>query len=199
MAADVATVAALLPRRSTSRPLRPLLARPPRLMPSSVSPNAASEMPRSACTSGNRGVHDDSVAPFTKNMAPMAIAARPLGLAGMAEVTIYHNPRCTKSRQALQVAEELGVEVDVVRYLETPPDEAALRSIIAKLEDPPSDLVRREKWSELGVSADDVATTDGVVGVLVEHPELLQRPLLVTADTAIIGRPTERVGELLQG
>jgi arsenate reductase (glutaredoxin) len=117
----------------------------------------------------------------------------------MADVTIYHNPRCTKSRQAMQVVDELGVDVDVVRYLETPPDAAALREIIDKLEDDPADLVRREHWSELGVTADDLATNDGVVDVLVAHPQLLQRPVLVTPDRAIIGRPTERVRDLLAG
>jgi arsenate reductase len=117
----------------------------------------------------------------------------------MADVTIYHNPRCTKSRQAMQVVDELGVDVDVVRYLETPPDAATLREIVGKLEDDPADLVRREHWSELGVTADDIATSDGVVNVLAAHPQLLQRPLLVTPDRAIIGRPTERVRDLLNG
>jgi len=117
----------------------------------------------------------------------------------MAEATIYHNPRCTKSRQALQVAEDLGVEVDVVRYLDSPPDEATLRSIIAKLDDPVADLVRTEKWSELGVTAADVASEDAVVATLVAHPQLLQRPIVVVGDRAVIGRPTERVTELLGG
>jgi arsenate reductase len=115
----------------------------------------------------------------------------------MADVTIYHNPRCTKSREAMTVVDELGVDADVVRYLDTPPDAATLRAILAKLEDPPADLVRRDGWQELGITADDVATTDGVVDVLVAHPHLMQRPLLVTADTAVIGRPTERVRALL--
>jgi arsenate reductase len=115
----------------------------------------------------------------------------------MAEVTIYHNPRCTKSRQAMQVVDELGVDVDVVRYLDTPPDAETLRAILGKLEDDPADLVRRDDWDGLGVSADDVATVDGVVDVLVAHPRLLQRPLIVTPDVAIIGRPTERVRDLL--
>jgi arsenate reductase (glutaredoxin) len=115
----------------------------------------------------------------------------------MAEATIYHNPRCTKSRQALQVVEDLGVDVEVVRYLDAPPDEATLRSIIAKLDDPPADLVRKERWSELGVSGADVATVDGVIGVLLAHPELMQRPIVVRGDRAVIGRPTERVSELL--
>jgi arsenate reductase len=115
----------------------------------------------------------------------------------MAVATIYHNPRCTKSRQALQVAEELGVEVDVVRYLDVPLDAPTLRSILAKLEDPPAELVRHDDWAELGVTAADVASDEGVIEVLVRHPRLLQRPLLVTEDTAIIGRPTERVRDLL--
>jgi arsenate reductase len=57
--------------------------------------------------------------------------------------------------------------------------------------------VRREKWAELGVSADDVATADGVVQVLLRHPELMQRPIVVKGDRAVIGRPTEKVTELL--
>ncbi len=115
----------------------------------------------------------------------------------MAEATIYHNPRCTKSRQAMQAINDLGVEVDVVRYLDTPPDEATLRSILAALDEPPADLVRRERWAELGLTAEDVATVDGVVAVLLAHPELMQRPVVVKGDRAVIGRPTERVTELL--
>ena len=115
----------------------------------------------------------------------------------MADATIYHNPRCTKSRQAMQVAAELGVDVDVVKYLDTPPDEATLRSIIAKLEDPVADLVRRDGWKDLGITAADVATADGVVAVLTAHPELLQRPIVVKGDRAVIGRPTDRVNEIL--
>src|SRR5215207_9563638 len=120
-----------------------------------------------------------------------------LGWSAMAQATIYHNPRCTKSRQALQAVEELGVDVEVVRYLDTPPDEATLRSILAQLEDPPADLVRHERWAELGVTADDVATVDGVVAVLLAHPELMQRPVVVKQGRAVIGRPTERVTALL--
>ena len=98
----------------------------------------------------------------------------------------------------MQAAEELGVDVEVVRYLDTPPDEATLRSILDQLDDPPADLVRREKWSELGVTADDVATVDGVVAVLLAHPELMQRPVVVKDGRAVIGRPTERVTELVR-
>lgn len=100
----------------------------------------------------------------------------------------------------MRIAEELGVEADVVLYIKTPPDEAALRDIIAKLEDPVTDLVRRDSmWTKLGLTEADAATPDQVVALLVKHKQLLQRPLVVTKKKAIIGRPKERVRELLGG
>ena len=86
----------------------------------------------------------------------------------------------------------------MVLYLKTPPDEATLRDIIAKLEDPVTDLVRRDSlWKKLGLTDADVSTADQVVAVLVKHKQLLQRPVVVTDDRAIIGRPKERVRQLL--
>jgi arsenate reductase len=118
-------------------------------------------------------------------------------MTAMADVTLYHNPRCTKSRQALQIADNAGEQfsVDVVKYLDTPPSPDELRAILAKLEDEPARLVRREHWDELGVIPDDIATPEGVIEVLTKHPSLMERPLIVTADRAFIGRPTERVGK----
>jgi arsenate reductase len=115
----------------------------------------------------------------------------------MTDVTLYHNPRCTKSRQALKIAEEAGAayDVEIVRYLDAPPSDEELRAILAKLEDDPAKLVRRERWEELGVTAADVTTPDGVIDVLTRHPALMERPLIVTADRAFIGRPTERVSD----
>jgi arsenate reductase len=98
----------------------------------------------------------------------------------------------------VRIADELGVDVDIVNYLKEPLDEPTLREIIAKLEDPPTDLVRRDStFKKLELTDADVETVDQLVDVLVTHPRLLQRPLIVTADTAIIGRPKERVTELL--
>lgn len=100
----------------------------------------------------------------------------------------------------MSIADELGVDANVVLYMKEPPDEATLREIITKLEDPPTDLVRRDSnWKKLGLSDADVATPDQVVEVLTRHKALLQRPLVVTDDRAIIGRPKERVRELLGG
>lgn len=98
----------------------------------------------------------------------------------------------------MSIAQELGAEADIVLYLKTPPDAATLRSIIAKLEDPVTDLVRRDAmWQKLGLTDADAATADQVVDLLVAHKQLLQRPLLVTDQKAIIGRPKDRVRELL--
>lgn len=98
----------------------------------------------------------------------------------------------------MRIADELGVAYDTVMYLKNPPDEATLREIIAKLEDPPTDLVRRDaNFQKLGLTDSDVATVDQVVDVLVRHKALMQRPLIVTKGKAIIGRPKERVAELL--
>lgn len=116
----------------------------------------------------------------------------------MAQVTIYHNPNCSTSKHALAVAEELGVDVDVVQYLQQPLDAATLAAIADKLEDPVTDLVRRDAtWEQLGLRDEDVATREQVIDVLTQHPKLLQRPILVRADRAIIGRPKERVRALL--
>ncbi|MFK8026149.1 MAG: ArsC/Spx/MgsR family protein [Ilumatobacter sp.] len=98
----------------------------------------------------------------------------------------------------MRIAEELGVDHDVVLYIKEPPDADTLRDIIAKLEDPATDLVRRDsKFKKLELTDDDVATDDQIVDILVKHKQLLQRPVVVTADTAIIGRPKQRVAELL--
>ena len=117
----------------------------------------------------------------------------------MAEITIYHNPNCSTSVHAVTTAEELGVAADIVLYLKTPPDAATLEAILAKLQDPVTDLVRRDaNFAKLGLTDADVATAAQVIDVLGKYKALLQRPLVVTADTALIGRPKARVGELLQ-
>lgn len=118
----------------------------------------------------------------------------------MSPVTIYHNPNCGSSKNAIEIADGLGADVEVVRYLKQPLDAATLREVLTKLEDPHTDLVRRDShFKELGLTDADVATDDQIVAMLLEHPRLLQRPLLVADDRALIGRPKERVAELLGG
>ena len=98
----------------------------------------------------------------------------------------------------MRIAEELGVDFETVNYIHNPPDADELRGIIAKLEDPVTDLVRRDsKFKKLELTDADVETDDQVVDILVKHKQLLQRPIVVTKKTAIVGRPKGRVTELL--
>ena len=118
----------------------------------------------------------------------------------MAEVTIYHNPRCSKSRQALDEVAGAGVEPAVVQYLRNPLDRAGLVRLLAILEDAPGALVRRDpRFRELGLAESDLETAEQVVDVLAAHPELMERPVLVKGDRAIIGRPTERIRPFIEG
>jgi arsenate reductase len=98
----------------------------------------------------------------------------------------------------VSIAEQLGADVEIVIYRKDPPDEGTLRAIIAKLEDPPTDLVRRDSlFKKLGLTDADVATVDQIVDVIVNNKMIMQRPVLVTDDKAIIGRPKQRVNDLL--
>jgi arsenate reductase (glutaredoxin) len=116
----------------------------------------------------------------------------------MADVTIYHNPRCGSSNNALAAARELGVDVEVIEYLKTPPDRATLEAIVAELEDPVADLVRKDALFErLGLDPDDYTEPAPVIDLLLEHEALMQRPVLIKGGRTIIGRPTSRVRELL--
>lgn len=98
----------------------------------------------------------------------------------------------------MRIAEELGVDVETIVYRKNPPDEAALRDILAKLEDPHTDLVRRDSlFKKLGLTDDDVQTDDQIVETILANKMIMQRPVVVTTNAAIIGRPKERVRELL--
>ena len=116
----------------------------------------------------------------------------------MADVTVFHNPNCSTSRHAIDEVSEASVDADVVQYLKTPLDRDALLELIAKLEDPPADLVRKDGYfKDQGLVADDYTTPDAVADLLVDHPRLMQRPVLVKGDHAIIGRPKDRVAPFL--
>lgn len=95
----------------------------------------------------------------------------------------------------MAVATEMGVEFEEIRYTKNPPDEATLRALIAKLEDPVENLVRKDsQFKKLELNEDDyVGDVDAVIEVLVRYPRLLQRPVIVTGDKAIIGRPLDGV------
>ena len=116
----------------------------------------------------------------------------------MERVVIYHNPACGKSRGALEILRERGVACDVVEYLRTPPDRATLGRFLELLAGPPADLVRKDKrFKELRLDPIDYVTREQVIAVLLAHPELMERPVVIHDGRAVIARPSERVLELL--
>ena len=100
----------------------------------------------------------------------------------------------------MAVAKELGIDAEVVQYLKTPPDKATLEKIIGMLQDPVEDLVRKDaKFEKLGLDpAAYVGKPKAVVDILLQHKELMQRPIIVKGNKAIIGRPKEKTERFLQ-
>lgn len=117
----------------------------------------------------------------------------------MADLTIWHNPRCSKSRSTLGILEEHGVEPQVVKYLDEAPTRADLEAVLVKLgTDDPTLIARRgeDRWNELGL---DGADRDAVLDALAANPILIERPIVIKGDRAVIGRPPENVLSLLEG
>jgi len=117
----------------------------------------------------------------------------------MDRVTIYHNPVCSKSRGALDILATRGVAHDTIEYLKAPPDRATLTRILDLLQSPPAELVRKDKrFKELGLDAARYQTREQVLALLLEHPELMERPVIIRGNRAVIARPSEKVLDLLE-
>jgi arsenate reductase len=114
------------------------------------------------------------------------------------KVSIYHNPRCSKSRRTLELLTERGIEPEIIHYLESPPDADRLNSIIAMLDIAPRQLLRtgEPEYRELGLDAEDVSD-EKIIAAMVSHPRLMERPVVVAGTRACIGRPPERINEIL--
>ncbi|WP_273825933.1 arsenate reductase (glutaredoxin) [Pseudomonas asplenii] len=116
----------------------------------------------------------------------------------MTDLTLYHNPRCSKSRGALELLEARGLAPTVVRYLETPLDAPQLRSLLGKLGIGARQLLRsgEDEYQSLNL-ADSQLGDEQLIAAIAAHPKLMERPILVAGDKAIIGRPPEKVLEIL--
>ncbi len=113
-------------------------------------------------------------------------------------VKIYHNPRCSKSRQTLQLLQEQGVDIEIIEYLKTPPTAAELSAIIEKLNIEPRALMRRNEaaYKETGMNNTDLSN-DELINGMVASPKLIERPIVLANDKAAIGRPPENVLAIL--
>ncbi|HLW30510.1 MAG TPA: arsenate reductase (glutaredoxin) [Brumimicrobium sp.] len=110
---------------------------------------------------------------------------------------IYHNPRCSKSRSALQLLEEKGIEVEVVKYLEDTPSVNELKSLLKKLNLKAEDIVRKGEADFKDNFKDKTLTENEWIAALIKYPKLIERPIFVKGDKAVVGRPPENVLELL--
>jgi arsenate reductase len=112
-------------------------------------------------------------------------------------ITIYHNPRCSKSRATLERIRARGIEPRVVTYLEDPPDLATLRSLLDRLGLSARELARHKEsaWTEAGL--DDASDDGAILAAMTRHPILIERPIVVRDERAVLGRPPENVDALL--
>ncbi|MBC8324080.1 MAG: arsenate reductase (glutaredoxin) [Verrucomicrobia subdivision 3 bacterium] len=110
---------------------------------------------------------------------------------------IYHNPRCSKSRQALALLRENAVEPEVIEYLKSPPDKPALRNLLQKLDCPGHDLLRTKEAEYAACGLSPESTETEILTAIVANPILLERPIVLNDTRAVIGRPPENVNSLL--
>ena len=117
---------------------------------------------------------------------------------GKSEVVIWHNPRCSKSREALALIRAAGIEPRIVEYLKTPPSRDEIKAVANKLGLSPAGLLRRKEapFAELDLARDGIAD-DAVLDAIAAHPVLIERPVVITAKGVRIGRPPEKIREVL--
>lgn len=116
----------------------------------------------------------------------------------MSQLTLFHNPRCSKSRGALELLEARGLAPTIVRYLETPPSAAELQALLGKLGIGARQLLRtgEDEYKALGLDNPQLSDAQ-LIEAMAAHPKLIERPILVAGDKAVIGRPPEKVLEIL--
>lgn len=113
-------------------------------------------------------------------------------------VKIYHNPRCSKSRQTLSLLQEQGLEPQIIEYLTHPPSKSQLKKILALLDMQPRDLMRQKEPDYKQCHLDDPnLTEDELIEAMIQHPKLIERPIVINGDKAALGRPPEHVLEIL--
>lgn len=116
----------------------------------------------------------------------------------MKKVTIYHNPRCTKSRQTLETLRSRGIEPEIVEYLKTPPGAATLKTLLKQLGMKARDLLRTKELEYKRAGLDDPSLSEAqIIAAMVDHPILIERPIVVAGGKAALGRPPENVLKIL--
>ncbi|RLA77658.1 MAG: arsenate reductase (glutaredoxin) [Epsilonproteobacteria bacterium] len=115
----------------------------------------------------------------------------------MAQITIWHNPRCSKSREALSIIDENGCEKEVVKYLETNPDAQTIKNLLKMLELTPRELMRTKEDIYKELNLKNETDNEKLIEAMVQNPKLIERPILIKDGKAIIGRPTSIIADFL--
>ena len=116
----------------------------------------------------------------------------------MTDITIYHNPRCSKSRQTLQLLRDRGIDPTIVEYLKQPLSAAQIKRLLAMLKMTPRELLRNKEADYAALNLANPKLSDGaLIKAMAEHPHLMERPIVVVGERAVLGRPPERVLEIL--
>lgn len=115
----------------------------------------------------------------------------------MKKITIWHNPRCSKSRDALKIVDENNIDKEVVKYLEETPNKKELETILQMLDITPRELMRTKETIYKELNLKDITDNTKLIEAMVKHPKLIERPILIKGDKAIIGRPTSIVSEFV--
>lgn len=116
----------------------------------------------------------------------------------MTEITIYHKPTCTKSRQGVKYLDEKGLEFDIVKYHETPLSKIRLKNLLKKMGMKPEELLRKKEkaYKELDFKNNNY-TNDQIIELMIKEPNLMERPIIEKGDKAVVARPTERIDEVI--
>lgn len=115
----------------------------------------------------------------------------------MQEITIWHNPKCSKSREAMEIVQNSDCSAEVVKYLENAPDAKKIKALLKMLGIKPRELMRTKEdiYKELNLM--DEKSDEALIDAMAKHPKLIERPIIIKGDKAIIGRPAERIAEFL--
>lgn len=115
----------------------------------------------------------------------------------MAEITVYHNPKCSKSRGALEILQARNLDVEVIEYIDSPPSEETIRFLVDKLGANSVELFHAGSFEKLGGNHADYGTAEAIIDLLKKHPEVMNRPICIRGDRVVVARPSEKVNEIL--
>ncbi len=116
----------------------------------------------------------------------------------MQEVKIWHNPKCSKSREAMEILQENKCEAKIIKYLEEKPDVKKIKAILKMLDIAPRELMRTKEDIYKELNLQNELDDDALIRAMAKHPKLIERPIIIKGDRAIIGRPVEKIAEFLK-